>query len=105
MKRVFIILAAFGLFTFATANAQTEPTQTEADTTMTQENKTEIQFSELPEAVQTGFQDSEYGQWETSTVYEVTTEEGTAYEITVSDGSEEKTLMFDESGTLKENEE
>lgn len=81
-----------------TPQEETQPTDTE----LAQDNKKEIEQSELPQEVQTALQEGEYAEMEVSKVHEVTTDEGTEYEVVLSDGTSEQTVTFNEDGTKKE---
>ncbi|WKN32803.1 hypothetical protein PZB74_05525 [Porifericola rhodea] len=100
MKRTFIALAALGTFTFASIGADALPTKDKAATEFVQDQRKEIKYEELPEAVRTAFEDSQYGQWEVSQVHEVAAEQGTQYELTITDGTQSGTLTFDEEGNM-----
>ena len=61
----------------------------------------EIQFDELPEAVKSAFEGSDYAMWQVQTVTEMAPEEGTeaaTYEISVTDGTTEETVSFNADG-------
>lgn len=100
MKRTIIALAALGTFSFATIGANAQPIKQEAATVFVQDQRKEIKYEELPDAVSTAFEESQYGQWEVSQVHEVSTEEGTQYELTITDGTQSGTLTFDEDGNM-----
>lgn len=125
MKKLFILATAFSIFSLAAVNAQSqeeqaqpaeeqvqpaeeqaqpqEQPQSQEDQGLTQDNRKEIQFSDLPEEAQANFEDSKFADWEVTKAYEVSTDEGKKkYELTVSDGTEEKTVTVDESGEVKE---
>nr|WKN35142.1 hypothetical protein K4G66_22455 [Tunicatimonas sp. TK19036] len=109
MKKVFFALftAAF-LFSLSTfAQTEEEETQPEQEQTQPEETVTamadegmEIEFDQLPDAVKTSFESSDYAMWDVKAVYEVVSEEEetTEYKITVTDGTKEESVLFDEEG-------
>jgi hypothetical protein len=121
MKRIIVFAIALGTFSFA-ANANALISDNIAvEVTMNEEGRTEMTFDELPDAVKTAFQESEYSAWEVQSVYKVTPDEGettepaepaepaeegtsseVSYEITVTDGTTPTTLIFDEEGNIVE---
>lgn len=100
MKRTIIALAALGTFSFATLGVNAQPIEQESAAVFVQDQRTEIQYEDLPDAVSTAFEESQYAEWEVSQVHEVTTEEGTQYELTLTDGTQSGTLTFDEEGNM-----
>ena len=61
----------------------------------------EIQFDQLPDAVKSAFEGSDYAMWQVQTVYEMAPAEGTEsamYEISVTDGTTEETVTFNADG-------
>ncbi|WPP48499.1 PepSY-like domain-containing protein [Catalinimonas niigatensis] len=100
MKRTIIAIAAIGTFSFATIETNAQAIDKETETVFVQDQRTEIQYEELPDAVSTAFEESQYGQWEVSQVHEVGTEQGTQYELTITDGTQNGTLSFDEEGNM-----
>lgn len=102
MKRTIIALAALGAFSFTTigANAQSSSSAQETATVFVQDQRKEIKYEELPDAVSTAFEESQYGQWEVSQVHEVSAEQRTQYELTITDGTQSGTLTFDEDGNM-----
>ncbi len=61
----------------------------------------EVQFEQLPDAVKSAFEDSDYAMWQVQTVTELAAAEGTeakTYEIAVTDGTSEETVTFNEDG-------
>ena len=105
MKRVIVFAIALGTFSFA-ANANTFSADNSAvEIVMNEEGRTEMSFEELPEAVQTSFQESDYSSWEVQSVYQVSPDENpeqVSYEITVTDGTTPTTLTFDAEGVIVE---
>ena len=105
MKRVIVFAIALGTFSFA-ANANTFTADNSAiEVIMNEEGRTEMTFEELPEAVKTGFQESDYSSWEVQSVFQVSPDdnpEQISYEITVTDGTTPTTLTFDEEGKIVE---
>lgn len=122
MKKLFFALFAM-TFLFAGASfAQevTEPTEevTPQDQPVLEEEATpemeqpaddasasaqeqEVQFEQLPDAVKTAFEGSDYASWQVQSVYEMASAEGTEskmYEINVTDGSTEETVTFNQDG-------
>ena len=64
-------------------------------------NQQEVQFDQLPDAVKSAFEGSDYAMWQVQTVYEMAPEEGTdetKYEIVVTDGSTEETVTYNQDG-------
>jgi len=121
MKRIIVFAIALGTFSFAAnANALAISDILAVEVTMNEEGRTEMTFDELPDAVKTAFQESEYSAWEVQSVYQVTPDEGettepaepaepaeesasqVSYEITVTDGTTPTTLIFDEEGNIVE---
>ena len=61
----------------------------------------EVQFEQLPNAVKSAFEDSDYAMWQVQSVTEMAAAEGTEakmYEITVTDGTTEETVTYNENG-------
>lgn len=61
----------------------------------------EIQFDQLPDAVKSAFEGSDYAMWQVQTVYEMAPAEGTEsamYEVSVTDGTTEETVTFNADG-------
>lgn len=119
MKKVFFALFTaaflFSLSTFAqTEEKETqpetqpeqeqtlpeEPTESEETVTAMAEEGMEIEFDQLPDAVKTSFESSDYAMWDVKAVHEVASEEEetTEYKITVTDGTKEESVLFDEAG-------
>ena len=64
-------------------------------------NQQEVQFDQLPDAVKSAFEGSDYAMWQVQTVYELAPEEGideTKYEIVVTDGSTEEIVTYNQDG-------
>ncbi len=79
------------------APAQEEP----ADDATASAEAQEIQFDQLPDAVKSSFESSDYAMWQVQTVYEMAPAEGTEsamYELTVTDGTTEETVTFNQDG-------
>lgn len=100
MKRTIIAIAALGTFAFASLNITAQPLTTGSEIVFVQDQRSEIKYEELPEAVSTAFEESQYAQWEVSEVFEVTTDQGKQYELTISDGTQTGTLTFDADGNI-----
>ncbi|MEK6476377.1 PepSY-like domain-containing protein [Catalinimonas sp. 4WD22] len=100
MKRTIIAIAALGTFSFASLNTTAQPLIEGSEVVFMQDQRTEIKYEELPEAVSTAFEESQYAQWEVSEVFEVSTDQGKQYELTISDGSQNGTLTFDVDGNI-----
>lgn len=98
MKRSIIAFAAVAAFSFAALDASAVPVNQDAVTVFDQENRTEIQYEELPEAVKTAFEDAGHSEMDVTTVFEVQTDEGVQYEVSVSDGTDTTTVIYDEEG-------
>lgn len=105
MKKMLISLgfAAATIFAAQAQETPQEPQEQTPGTELSQDNRKELQESELPESVQTGLEDSEYADWDLVRIYEVTDDQGMiVYEIVVFDGTNEATVQFDESGNITE---
>lgn len=110
MKKSIVLAIAVGTFSFAAVNAQsvesTESTENAAiEVGISEEGRTEMSFDELPDAVKTAFQESEFASWEVQKVEKVTPDdnpEQVSYELTLSDGSQSGILAFDEEGNIIE---
>ena len=128
MKKLFLSLFALTFLFTVAASAQDQPAQEEIQPTdeMTQptdeaqpadeiieedvvveepttamSNQQEVQFDQLPDAVKSAFEGSDYAMWQVQNVYEMAPEEGTEetkYEIVVTDGSTEETVMYNQDG-------
>ncbi len=102
MKRSVIALVALATFSFTTIGAQATPNtyQQAATLILVQDQKKEIKYEDLPEAVKTSFEDSQFSTWEVSKVNEVSGAGDTTYEITISDGTQEGTIRYDKEGNM-----
>ena len=128
MKKLLLSLFALTFLFTVAASAQDQPAQEEIQPTeeMTQPtdeaqptdeviqedvvveepttamgNQQEVQFDQLPDAVKSAFEGSDYAMWQVQTVYEMAPEEGTdetKYEIIVTDGSTEETVTYNQDG-------
>ena len=128
MKKLLLSLFALTFLFTVAASAQDQPAQEEIQPTeeMTQPtdeaqptdeviqedvvieepttamgNQQEVQFDQLPDAVKSAFEGSDYAMWQVQTVYEMAPEEGTdetKYEIVVTDGSTEETVTYNQDG-------
>ncbi|MGB3777133.1 MAG: hypothetical protein WA960_02155 [Tunicatimonas sp.] len=61
----------------------------------------EVQFEQLPDAVKSAFEGSDYAMWQVQSVTEMAAAEGTeakTYEIAVTDGTTEETVTYNEDG-------
>ncbi len=61
----------------------------------------EVQFEQLPDAVKSAFEGSDYAMWQVQSVTEMAAAEGTEakmYEIAVTDGNSEETVTYNENG-------
>ena len=61
----------------------------------------EVQFEQLPDAVKSAFEGSDYAMWQVQSVYELAAAEGTeskTYELNVTDGTTEETVTFNQDG-------
>jgi hypothetical protein len=61
----------------------------------------EVQFEQLPDAVKSAFEGSDYAMWQVQSVTEMAAAEGTEskmYEIAVTDGNTEETVTYNENG-------
>jgi len=102
MKRTIIALAALGTFSFATIGANANPVNQKIAIVSMDNQRQEIKYEELPDAVKQAFEESDHATWEVTKVEEVTSDEDIQYDLTVTDGTEEKTLSFDEQGNMIE---
>ena len=106
MKKNIVLAIALGIFSFVAVNAQTVATTDAAiEISLNDEGRTEMSFDELPDAVKTAFQESEFASWEVQKVEKVTPDdnpEQVSYELTLSDGSQSGILAFDEEGNIIE---
>ena len=76
-------------------------TEQPADNVTASAQGQEVQFEQLPNAVKSAFEDSEYAMWQVQSVTEMAPAEGTEskkYEIAVTDGNNEETVTFNEDG-------
>lgn len=61
----------------------------------------EVQFEQLPDAVKSAFEGSDYAMWQVQSVTEMAAAEGAAsktYEFAVTDGTTEETVTYNEDG-------
>ncbi|MDF9798751.1 putative transposase YbfD/YdcC [Catalinimonas alkaloidigena] len=101
MKRSVIALAALATFSFASFGAQANLSQQEKSSVeVTLDDRKEIKYEELPEAVKVSFEDSQFSNWEVSKVHEVKQAEKIRYEITLSDGTQTGTIAYDKNGNM-----
>ena len=80
--------------------ATTEMEQPADDATASAQTQ-EVQFEQLPNAVKSAFEESDYAMWQVQSVTEMAAAEGTeakTYEIAVTDGTNEETVTFNEDG-------
>ncbi|MEK6477134.1 hypothetical protein WJR50_06355 [Catalinimonas sp. 4WD22] len=98
MKSSLIALAALAIFSFATVDASALPVNQDATTVFIQDSRTEIQYENLPEAVKTAFEESDYSEQEVTIVYQVQTEDGMQYELSITDGTDTITVTYDAEG-------
>lgn len=66
-----------------------------------QDDKREISAQELPEAVVTAFQESEFSEWTVGKVYQVDGAAETTYELHLVSGDESMVLIADTQGNLQ----
>jgi hypothetical protein len=107
MKKNIVLAIALGTFSFAAVNAQDLATTEKAaiEVSANYDGRTEMSFEELPEAIKTAFQESDFASWEVQKVEKVTPDdnpEEVSYELTLSDGSQSGILAFDEEGNIIE---
>jgi len=103
MKKVFFAMfAAAFLFSLTTLAQVEEEQQTEPEETVTAmaEEGMQIEFDQLPEAVRTSFESSDYAMWDVLAVRAISKEEteATHYKITVTDGTKEENVLYNEEG-------
>jgi hypothetical protein len=90
----------------AVVNAQdTTNMQTQNPTVTQDQDRTQIQVSELPEAVQTALASQDYSGWTVATAYRTTqkdtsdeTKSMEVYAVELKNGAEVKTVKFDKDG-------
>jgi len=95
------MFAAAFLFSLTTfAQVEEEQTQPEETVTAMAEEGMQIEFDQLPEAIQTSFESSDYAMWDVLAVRAISKEEteATHYKITVTDGTKEENILFNEEG-------
>ena len=86
----------------ATTNVQDGTTMLIKDVVVSeQDNKREISAQELPEAVVTAFQESEYSEWTVGKVYQLDGSAETTYELHLVSGDETMVLVADAQGNLQ----
>ena len=118
MKKLFFALFAMTFLVAGAAFAQEQPVEEAplqeeqaveeaplqeqpADDATASAEMQEIQFDELPDAVKSSFEGSDYAMWQVQTVYEMAPAEGTEspkYELTVTDGTTEETVTYNQDG-------
>lgn len=119
MKKLFFALFAMTFLFAGAAFAQEQPTdpavedpameqpaedpalEQPADDATASASAQEIQFDQLPDAVKSSFEGSDYAMWQVQTVTEMAPAEGTEaamYEISVTDGTTEETVTFNADG-------
>lgn len=119
MKKLFFALFAMTFLVAGGAFAQEQPTEDvtiedqsaieeaplqeeqPADDATASAEMQEIQFDELPDAVKSAFEGSDYAMWQVQAVYEMAPVEGTEspkYELTVTDGTTEETVTYNQDG-------
>lgn len=110
MKKLFFALFAMTFLFAGAAFAQeeiTEPVTEEpaveeySDDATASAQTQEIQFDQLPDAVKSAFEGSDYAMWQVQTVYEMAPAEGTEsamYEISVTDGTTEEAVTYNAEG-------
>jgi hypothetical protein len=116
MKKIMLSLCLV-LGGLAVANAQTDTTSTstQTQTTDTQistdQDRQEIQVSELPEAVRTQLESQDYSGWTVSTAYRSTQTESSdetmsmeVYVVELKNGADIKTVRFDKDGNKLDDE-
>lgn len=107
MKKNILLAIALGIFSFVAVNASAVASTDNAaiEASINEEGRTEMSFDELPEAVKTAFQESDFATWEVQKVEKVTADENpeeVSYELTLSDGAQSGILAFDEEGNIIE---
>ena len=81
--------------------ATTDEMEQPADDATASAQTQEVQFEQLPNAVKSAFEGSDYAMWQVQSVTEMAAAEGTeakTYEIAVTDGTSEETVTFNEDG-------
>ncbi len=102
MKRSIIAFAALATFSFASVGANAFPVNQDAVVVFAQDNRTEVEYDSLPEAVKTAFEASDYKDMDVTSVYEITTDEATHYEISITDGTDSALVTYDADGNVVE---
>jgi hypothetical protein len=106
-----LMLAMFLMFGgIAVVNAQDStstqtPTQTPTQATPQDQERTQIQVTELPEAIQTSLQSQDFSGWTVATAYRGTQKDASdetksmeVYVVDLKNGAETKTVRFDKDG-------
>ncbi|MEM6845830.1 MAG: hypothetical protein AAF632_26710 [Bacteroidota bacterium] len=99
MKKLFFAFFAAALFvsvsTFAQVEEQTQP----EETVTASAEAVQIEFDQLPDAVKTSFEGSDYAMMDVTSVRQMVSPEGTMqYQVTVSDGTREESVLYNEEG-------
>lgn len=96
MKKVFFAaLAVTAGVAFANAKEITSNNKV-AQPVSLQEERVKIKTTELPEAITTALQGTDYTGWTADTAYQLKT--SGQYEVTLKKGTETKTVKFDKDG-------
>jgi hypothetical protein len=102
MKKVFFAMFAAAFVFSLTTFAQVEEEQTQPEETVTAmaEEGMQIEFAQLPEAVQTAFEGSDYAAWDVTDIRAINEEqtESIKYKIKVTDGTKEESVLYNEEG-------
>jgi uncharacterized membrane protein (UPF0127 family) len=107
-----LMLALFLMFGgIAVVNAQ-DTTATPTQTTPTQDQeRTQIQISELPEAVTTALESQDYSGWTVASAYRSTQKDSSdetksmeVYVVELKNGAETKSVRFDKDGNKLDDE-
>lgn len=103
MKRLgkisFAVAFAFLGFNMTPALADLQPAYS-VNTVWEDEKGKEIQFTELPQAVQDAFNQSDYAQWRVDKVYKMQKDNQTWFKLSVTDGGQNKDIKYDANGQL-----
>ena len=101
MKRIFVsFIVMIFLGTFSLTAAPKEFAKTYQITQ--DDDKSEISYEDLPEAVQKALEDEKYTDWTIEKIFKVTNKSDNSvyYSVELSSGEKSSTVKFDESGNL-----
>jgi predicted CoA-binding protein len=98
LRKVSMVVAfAFFGFSLTPAIAAQQP-KTESTTVWVNEEGEEIDFTQLPQAVQDAFNDGEYAKWNVDKVYKMQKDNKIWYQLSVTNEGQSKDIKYDENG-------